>query len=258
MHIYLYDNYVAASRYAAVTARIETRITDLGLNGKIVRLSALNSVPNAVADEIRKGAKTFVAVGNNNLFNRLINAVAHLSAQDAYQYTVPIALIPVGRDQNDIAAYLGIEPEERACDILAARRIETLDLGLANNQYFFAHASIPTLGTSVEIDTDYSIEILKKGTVSIVNLPINIALPETVRANAKDGVLELMIRTDERSGIGTRKTAGTESVFSFTRLTLTNKTRPVTLDNAIEIPGPVTVTIAKEKINCIVGKNRRF
>lgn len=258
MHIYIYDSYVNQKRYDSIIAKIETRITDLGLNGKIIRLGVMNSPYSAVENELKKGAKTIIAVGNNTIYSQLINILAKMSATDSFQYKTPLGFIPVGKKNNEIANYLGVGLEEEACDILSARRIQELDLGMANNQYFLSTAIIPTLGTSVEIDKNYSIEITKKGEIQIINLPIMVNTPSTINANAKDGVLEMLIKTKSpaKSLINKSINSLAESVFSFKKLYISNEKLPIILDNTLEVPAPATITIAKEKINLIVGKNR--
>ncbi|MCK4553680.1 hypothetical protein KAU19_01815, partial [Candidatus Parcubacteria bacterium] len=64
MHIYIYDSYVNQKKYDKVLARIETRITDLGLNGKISRLGLMKNIPDLVYNELKRGVKTIIAVGN--------------------------------------------------------------------------------------------------------------------------------------------------------------------------------------------------
>ena len=38
MHVYIYDSFLNHKKFEKIIARIETRVTDLGLNGKINRL----------------------------------------------------------------------------------------------------------------------------------------------------------------------------------------------------------------------------
>lgn len=259
MHIYLYDYFLGAKRYDQILARIETRITDLGLNGKIIRLGVANSVFDAIENEIKKGAKTITAVGNDSLFNRVIDAMAKLAISSQLNKDVPIGFIPVGKKNNEIAKFIGLPPEEEACDILSARRIQRIDLGLANNNYFLSRAAITTKGTTVEIDKDYSIEIMEPGEICVVNLPIDIDLPETIKPKVDDGVMELLIRTGGRGFVPVRKNKNAgPSVFSFNSLKILNKSHPVILDNSTKVNAPVRINVALEKINLIVGRDRMF
>lgn len=260
MHVYIYDPFVSQKKYDSVIARIETRITDLGLNGKIIRLGVMNSAFSAVENEIKKGAKTFIAVGNDLLFNQLVNAIGKISASDSFQYNTPIGFIPIGKKNNTIASHLGIKLEEKACDVISARRIQTLDLGQVNDQYFLTAITIPTTGTTIEINNSYSIEISEKGDFYIVNLPINLSLPPNLKSSAKDGILEMFLNTKTQNrGIIKRHTSNkNESVFSFQTLQVFNKKLPITLDKNSKIKTPATIKIAREKINLIVGKDRKL
>lgn len=259
MHIYIYDSFVNQKKYDNTIGRIETRITDLGLNGKIIRLGVMSSIYDSIENEILKGAKTIIAVGNNSLLNQVINSIARLFSMGGINKSVPVGFIPIGNKNNDIATYLGIDINEQACNTISARRVQKLDLGRINDHYFLTQATITTEGTTVEIDKNYSIEIMEKGEVGVVNLPLNLDLPETIKSTAKDGILELYIKTKHTKKflpISSGKT--NQSVFSFKKLRIMNPKNPVIIDNSIKVPTPVEVTIAKEKINLIVGKSRNF
>lgn len=259
MHIYIYDKFLGQKKYDSILARIETRITDLGLNGKIIRMSLMNSVYEAIENEVKTGAKTIIAVGNDSLLHQVVNVMAKLSFLKIIAAKVPVGFIPVGKNGNTLAPVLGIGLEENACDALSARRITSLDLGKANDEYFLAQATITSKGTAVEIDQNYSIEIMGAGEIGVINLPADDSLPEKAKTKANDGVLELFIKTNSsRKFLPIGKKNKESSVFSFKKLKIINKNFPVILDNAKEIPAPVEISIAKEKINLIVGKERKF
>ncbi len=253
MHIYIYDNYVNDKKYQPQISKIETRITDLGLSGKIIRLGAMNSVYNIVEEEIKKGAKTIIAIGDNGLLNQVVNAIAKLK-----NVSTPIGFIPVGKTNNELANFLGIPINEEACDVLSARRIEHLDLGKINNSFFLFNSTISTEDTKIEIDKNYSIEIIKRGEISVINIPTQ-KIPKEIKPSAKDNILELLINTKGAIDLfsDSQKNAN-NSVFSFKKLHIVNDKKPITVDSSIKIPTPVEITIAKEKINLIVGKNRSF
>lgn len=258
MHVYLYDSFLTDKKFESILARIETRVTDLGLNGKIIRLSTISSIRNTINEEINKGAKTFIAVGNIRILNQVINSMANSFSKNATGKNIPLGFIPVGKNLNEIASNLGIDLEENACDCLAARRIETIDLGLANQDYFLTQAQISTIGTSVEIDTNYSIEIKNNGEIYIINLP-NMSLDCITKSLANDSTLELVIKSQKKFNFPSFSSKDIESsVFSFEKLIISNPNKKLILDNTIEINTPASISIANEKINLIVGKNRSF
>ena len=105
MNIFIYDSFLNQKKYNSLLARLETRITDLELNGKIFRLSPTINVQEIINNELKRGAKTIIAVGNNKLVNQVINSLAGSD--------IPLGIIPIGEDNNDIAKSLGIESVDR-------------------------------------------------------------------------------------------------------------------------------------------------
>lgn len=258
MNIYIYDSYLSHKKYQSKIAKIETRITDLGLNGKIIRLGVMSSVHNSIESEIRKGAKSIVIVGNNKLFAQTINSIAKLQANQKWVENIPLGFIPVGKSDNEIAEFLGIPYDEEACNVVSARRIKKLDLGMINEYYFLTQASITTKETIVEIDKNYSINITEPGEIMIINLPIGINLPNEIKSNAQDNTLELFIKTKSSKKLSFKKKTENKSVFSFKELQVINPKHSMIIDNSLKIPTPAKIRIAKEKISLIVGKGREF
>jgi len=255
MHIYIYDSYVSQKKYEKEITSVEIRITDLGLNGKIIRLGTINTLYSTIENEIIKGAKTIIVVGDNRILNQAINAIAKLKIQEKFINNPPLGFIPIGKKNNNTGALLGIDNSIAACDTLSARRVKNIDLGLANSEHFLTEAVISTKNTDVKIDSSYSIKILKPGEIKIINIPTSEDLPKTITPSASDGVLELLIKTQNSKFINNQNT---ESVFSFKKLKISNPENAVLIDNSISIPTPVNISIANEKINMIVGKNRIF
>jgi len=261
MHIYIYDSFLNHRKYNNVLSRIETRITDLGLNGKIIRLNIMKNIKSSVENELKRGAKTIVAVGNDQTINQVISAMAGADELKLSFDNVPFGIIPIGKEKNNISSVLGIPPEEAACDVLSSRRIEKLDLCQANKNYFISNATITSKGTIVEIDKTYSIEIAGEGEINIINFNDNhAAVPTNAKFDPHDGIFELFIKTKKRSGflkIGSQEIG--ESIFSLKKLTVfNNHNYPVVLDNSVEVPTPVEISIMKQKMNLIVGKKRNF
>ena len=194
MHVYIYDDYLSRSKYNRAINRVEIRLTDLGLNGKIIRLGGIKNIKNTIQNEVKLGAKTIIAVGNNQTVNRIIGAVIEADTYGDFQKKTVIGIIPVGGD-NSIAASFGITDEEEACNIILARRVEKIDLGLAGGHYFLNQATIPSQGTTIEIG-DYSLESAERGEVKVINLLSG--LKEKIPSNPHDGKLEILIRAGRK------------------------------------------------------------
>ena len=259
MHIYIYDTFVSQKKNNSTIIKIETRLTDLGLNGKIIRLSMLSSLNEVIRNEIKKGAKTITLVGNNNIFHEAINVIAHLKSLKEMRIDIPLGFIPFGKTDNSLARGLNLSFEESACDTISARRIKSFDLAKANERYFLTEALISSKESSVNIDKNYSIEIMGNGEIGVVNLPILSDLPKEAGSNAEDGILELFIKTKEGNKFLPFPNKNTkQSIFSFKDLTINNKTEKVLLDHTFKIATPLKIKIAQEKIDLIVPKGVKF
>ena len=249
MNIFIYDNFLSEKKYNNTLSKIETRITDLGLNGKIVRLSLLKNIASSIDDEIKRGAKTLIAVGSNHTLSKVLNAICCSNHPEALK--VPIFIIPVGKENNEIANSLGILNFSDACEILSSRRIEELNTVKANNFYFLSEARINTVGTKIEIDKNYTIELIEKGNIIINNLILNKKeSPENVICLPGDDKIELFIKSKKEKII--------KSVFSFDKIIIENKFKNLILDKSEEIRTPVNIELSSKKIRLIIGKNRSF
>ncbi|MDD3777791.1 MAG: diacylglycerol kinase family protein [Patescibacteria group bacterium] len=243
MHVYIYDDYLNKTRYNKAINRMEIRLTDLGLNGKIIRLSGIKNIKSAIQNEMRLGAKTIVAVGNNQTVNRIMGAIIEADIYSDFQKNTLLGIIPIGND-NSIATSFGIKNEEDACNILLARRIERIDLGLIGDYYFLNEVEIESRGTVINLK-DYSLEIKDKGFIKIINLINDKNNP--INSNPHDGKLDVYVVTKKN----------TQSLMRLDKFEVVSE-HPIIVDGVIEVKSPVTISVAKNKLNVIVGKNRCF
>ncbi|MDD4901003.1 MAG: diacylglycerol kinase family protein [Patescibacteria group bacterium] len=249
MNIFIYDSFLNHKKYDRLLARLETRLTDLGLNGKITRLSLTRNTGDTVKNELKRGATTIIAVGNNKTVNQVANSL--------YGTAVPLGVIPVGEKNNDIAKSLGIESADNACDILSARLLARLDVGMANHACFLGNASIVNQGTVINMSNDYTIEAETKGLIHIFNLTaVHIKLPPKVRVTPEDGILELAISSQRNQNIFSKK--DDQSIFKIKKVAIDNAKAQLMLDGTVPIALPAEISVLKQSLNVIVGKNRNF
>ncbi len=249
MNIYIYDDYLNKSKYSRVLNRVEIRLTDLGLNGKIIRLGTIKNIRDVIQNEIKNGAKTIVAVGNNQTVNKIIGSVIDNELYGFFQKNILFSIIPIGED-NSIADSLGIKKEEEACNILLARRVKKIDIGTVNNYYFLNKATIKSRETILEINNDYSIRTEEKGLITIFNLKSSVNDDKNLKINPIDGKLDIYIKTKSHSKDLT--------FISVSKLKITNPNYPLILDDIIEIKTPAEISIIPGKLNVVVGKDRSF
>ncbi len=199
MYYYVYDEFVQDPKFERELSLIETRLTDLGISGKIARLALFRDASELIRDEVRKGAKTVVAVGNDATLQKVIDAVADSG--------VALALIPLGQ-QNRIADLLGVPSGVEACDVLSARMIQELDTGSVNGTRFLheitIHASAPPT-----IVCDKSFKLMPGRSVDIEVR--NLALPDDMvrAADPTDGRLEVVMRIPKRTWYGSKRLMAT-------------------------------------------------
>lgn len=266
MHVYIYDEYVSSKKYDKILAQIETRITDLGLNGKIIRLGIMKNINSAIENEIKLGAKTIVAVGNDKTINQVVNAMCSKINFEEINI-VPLGIIPIGEKNNLIAEALGIKEGEAACDDISARRIEKINIAKAeinnlnkqiSSYYFISNASINGKGATIKIQKNYSIEIMDPGQINIINLSVFKDLPKNMKPNPKDKILEIHIKTKKAKKITKLKPEQNHSFFSLKSLVIVSKDNSIILDNSIELKTPARISVSRKNITIIVGKNRNF
>lgn len=241
LHFYIYDESLSQSKYSATVADMETRLTDLGLQGHVGRLGPLKNAKDMVKEALQAGARTIVAVGNDKTFTKVADAVAPLD--------VVMGVIPVG-ETNRIGKYLGIPNTTSGCKILAARKIETIDLARINTQYFLTDAVIENSSSiKIQCDGNYNIDVTKTpAKITIVNLSND--------ANCKDGLLNCFIDTTEQGWFRskTRRTNVTAKKIYITA----SKETVAWVDQDAKIKLPLDCEIIPEALDIIVGKDRVF
>ena len=133
MYYYILNPVSGGGRINKIQDRLKSKLKELGIAGEFVKSIGEGDVTKLTAIGIRKGYKTIVAVGGNGTINEVINGVG--------KSEVAVGIIPIG-DKNELAKSLGIPDWQTACNILAARKIETLDIGRVGKSYFITSVDI--------------------------------------------------------------------------------------------------------------------
>lgn len=216
LYAYLYDDFLSEPAYQRVLANVETRCSVLGIRGRVSRLAIFRSAKELVEGLVKDGAQTVVVVGSDKTLEKVMWFLPDLP--------VTIGYIPVAQPSG-IASLLGIPFGESACETLAARRIETIDMGKVNDRYFLTEVIVRDTRASVNVEGKYSIGCAQAGMVSIRNLG-GITAQGVAAANAKDSQLELVVQpmpeqsAPSRFGFFKRK----EKLPESTRMFLTHGT----------------------------------
>jgi hypothetical protein len=75
MYLYIYDSFLNDKKYTDLLIKIEKRITDLGIKGKVARLSVLKNMKELIMDGVKEGVQTVVAIGNNQTCDILASRI---------------------------------------------------------------------------------------------------------------------------------------------------------------------------------------
>ena len=173
MYCYVYDEALQDRRFERELAYIETRLTDLGIAGKIARLALFRDANELIREEIRGGVTTVVAVGNDTTLRRVLDAVGD-------KKTV-VALLPIG-PQGAMTELLGMPTGVAACDVLSARIIESLDLGEVNGKRFLQSVQIDEHDDFVVDHGAYTQTPQRKTSIEVRNLLRQMTLACRVRS----------------------------------------------------------------------------
>lgn len=254
MYVYIYDNFVRAKKYLAAIKAMEIRLTDFGIAGKILRLQNYSDAKSLIEDEIKRGAKTVVIVGNDKTFGQVLSGAATANCNFGF--------LPIGND-NTIADVLGIPVGVEACTVLSRRRIEKLDIGWVNNRYFVSQLKAGPGNLEVVYDERFKVTGDNLLEVVVCNLQPFFWKRDSHAKNfevvhPQDGKLEAFLRPlTKKRWFGYSYEA--PSVFPFSEMEIKGKEPfPVEADGKITKEIRIKIKLAPERVQMIVGRGRKF
>lgn len=254
MYVYLYDNFLRQKKYDSIIKAVEVRLTDYGIAGKILRLNNFIDPKQIIDDEIKRGAKTVVIVGNDTTFGYVLSRAATCDCTFGF--------LPIGSN-NTISEVLGIPNGIEACDVLSKRRKESLDVGWMNNRYFVSQLHVMPSKLKVVYDEKFSVTTNEKMEVVVCNLQPFYWKKDKKDSSEQvvhpqDGKLEAFLRPLTKQGWWGYKYED-PSVFPFEEMEIMSDT-PFTVeaDGKVSKEIKVKIKLAHGKINMVVGRNRKF
>ncbi|MFA6018417.1 MAG: diacylglycerol kinase family protein [Patescibacteria group bacterium] len=244
MYCYVYDEALQDRRFERELAQIETRLTDLGIAGKIARLALFRDPNELIRDEIRSGVTTVVAVGNDTTLRRVLDAIGD-------RKTV-VALLPIG-PQGAMTELLGMPVGVAACDVLSARIIEELDLGEVNGKRFLQSVHIDHGDFVVHHGKAYTMTPQRKATVEVRNF----ASPDDAGMQSPvDGRLSFIIRLPRFSLFNKKVDIG---IVPFSEMEIMYETNVTALVDGERLDGKQFVfRVIPRALRLVTGKSRKF
>jgi hypothetical protein len=241
-------------KFDSTIKTIETRLTDFGIAGKIIRLQNFTSSDILIAEEIRRGATTVVIVGNDATFGHVLSRAA---SQD-----VTFGFLPVGPN-NSIAEVLGIPVGVEACEVLSRRRKVSLDVGWFNNRFFVNQLHVKPAKVSVTYDERFTVSS-RNGMIELVVCNLQPFVwrdggRKEVQVHPQDGKLEAFLRPVLKKKMFTGYKYEEPSIFPFEEMNIIGKKAfEVIADGKASKEINIKIKLAKNRINMIVGRERRF
>ncbi|KPJ86103.1 hypothetical protein AMJ57_00430 [Parcubacteria bacterium SG8_24] len=257
-YYYIYDGFLADGKYDRTLAAIETRLTDLGISGKIGRLSPFTNARGLIRDETRRGVQTLVVVGNDETVSKVVEGLGEAK--------VTLGFIPVG-SSNEIARSLGIPEGVEACDVLSKRVTQKIDLGLVNGRFFLSSVRIPQGEVTIEGEGKYRISTPRtKCEVIVSNLRsgqvIDDEYPVSFRpGDPKDGFLDTLVRPSAGGIWGTirKRLPNVPSVIPLRKMCISSdKPFPVIADGRTFMNDSLSIEIVPDRLKVITGRERQF
>ncbi len=246
MYYYVFDEFVQSPKFEKELAQIETRLTDLGINGKIARLALFRDATEFIRDELKQGVKTVVAVGNDITLRKCIDAVGDAN--------IAVGIIPMGKENNAIARLLGVPIGLPACDVLSARILEEVDIGVVNGLRFMHSVHADKTRPFTADCGSYTMGTLYNGSFELRNLMFpDKDLPPS---DPTDGRLELVVQLQKRSLFFSHPTGPTfvplkSARFSFSQeetFTIDGQEYKTNMLDMRVIPGALKFVTSKSRV----------
>jgi len=248
-YAFIYDDFVSDRKYERELAAIEARLAMLDVSGRVGKLTLFRSAKDLIQNMVRQGVGTVVLVGNDHTLDKAMWFLPDLGCTVGY---IPIT------GPSRVAELLGIPVGPAACDVLAARLMESVDIGRIDDRYFLTELALERTSAVIEVDGRFTISPVVGGSVFIRNLGSNReGMPES---DARDGLLELVIRPrPEPVGRFRRpKPIAETSLFMQTGEITSADPVDVVADNHVVNGFRFTVGIEPRKLRIITGRGRRL
>lgn len=137
MYYYIINPAAGNGKINKIQDKLKAKLRELNIAGDFVKTTGKGDATKLAKLALKQGYKTIIAVGGDNTVNEVAQGILDTKAV--------LGVIPIGNN-NYLAKTLGIWHWEESLKILAARRLETIDLGKIKNnkveKYFITSCTI--------------------------------------------------------------------------------------------------------------------
>lgn len=249
---YLYDGALERGGFAKGLARIEGEVSRLGIQGPVLR-DGFHDLQTKLAELVPQGVKNLIFVGGDRWF---LAWMPWISKQTS------LSIGYLSMEESALARAIGIPVGPAGVEVIAARVIRKLDLGLANEHPFLTEAVALKTSAKLELEGSYAVSARLPSPLSIQNFALQ---PKTGRviSVAQDGFLEAVIQTSvERSTwLGMWKKTDVEEtriVFQRAKVSDSGQSVQFVVDGQPLTAKEVQFDILPGALTIIVGPERTF
>ncbi len=149
MYYYIVDpQKISQKEFERVQNHLYSSLSEFRISGEVVRVTGLRTIQQLVENAFIHEAKTIVAVGDDQTLHQVINAIG--------KREIVVGYIPLIK--TELGNIFGIKDIIQAAKTIASRRIEAVDLGVVNNNYFLSKLSFGTTPAGWRSINDNSFE----------------------------------------------------------------------------------------------------
>lgn len=284
MYFYIIDSFIKEKQYAKIYHRMSMRLNDLGIFDDKIQVTKVRPIEDIVRDVLsNRNVKQIIAVGNDHTASNVINAICKYQKDEE---APAFGIIPF--NNSDIAHCLGFPADiEESCNMISRRKIEKIDVGKANKDYFLTSLSIfqpnriakeqfslnkiknlfQKKDNRENIEIELKLENFKLLTrapqISIINIynnfwksQLNQKKISLKKISPYDGLANLLICDNWQKD---QALFYDVSFFTTKNITIDAQEKVFALlDNSLKVKVPIEVTIKMKYFNALLGKNRNF
>ena len=288
MYFYIFDpgSDKEAKYFEKIQGRLLNYIAEFKVEGETYRVTSIRTVELLVEQALNAEAKTIVMVGSDSSLDRAINIVV------AKQADVTLGFIPLDT-QSSLGNILGISSDlEEATRTLAGRLGRNLNLGKVGEHFFLTQVDLgPRLFEGDPSGGFLGFGVLRSF-MKIQPFPLKLSLEGSYTATSEvltaqiincrdnqgsrvkvgdpsDGLLDILLLNPMSSSQMFRHRRellsgrfqdlpGTTIMHAKKIEILGPKKLPLSVSGQVYAKAPAEVTVAREKVKIIVGKNRQF
>ena len=249
--VYFYDEFLSLPRYERDLSLLENELAVKGISGAIVRLTIFRDDLSTVKDRVANGAKNLIFVGNDATIEKMMRLVPD-------NPDLTLGFLPLV-ERSAMGRLLGMPSGAPGADVVAARLVETVDLGRVGDRFFLTECVVTAPQAQLEIEGAYRLAPLAGGAIAVRNLGSPTAEGNPL-ADPKDGRLEAVIQapvTIKNGFWNKQELTETRIPFTFGRI-LSKKQISVFVDGKEFIGTEFPLGIAPRRLKIITGRNRRL